>query len=65
MKIKFNGQLRDIKARTLAELVEVYHLNPETLVIEQNGVVAKRVAWPTTPVNAEDQIEIVAFVGGG
>lgn len=65
MQIKLNGEPRETEAATLAQLVAAYHLSPEAVVIERNGVLAKKTAWATTPVNAGDQIEIVAFVGGG
>jgi sulfur carrier protein len=65
MNISLNGKSVDTTAGTLAELVEAFHLSPETIVIEQNGNLAKKTAWAATPLNAGDQIEIVAFVGGG
>jgi len=65
LNIKLNGESVDTEAGTLAQLVDAYQLSPETIVIEQNGNLAKRAVWAATPLNAGDQIEIVAFVGGG
>jgi len=65
MRITLNGQPADTEAGTLAELVAVYRLDPRVIVIEQNGVIAKKSVWDATPLNAGDQIEIVTFVGGG
>lgn len=65
MQIQLNGKSRETDARTLTELVEAFHLSPETIVIERNSVLIKKTAWPATVLNAGDQVEIVAFVGGG
>ena len=65
MQIKINGELREIEATTLGFLVSIFKLDPDAVVIELNGHVAPKHSWETTPINAGDQIEIVAFVGGG
>ena len=65
MQVKLNGELREIQAATLGQLVSSYHLDPEAVVIERNGVIAPKEAWATTPLNNGDQVEIVSFVGGG
>lgn len=65
MHINLNGKSQETEARTLAQLVEAFRLSPETIVIEQNGVLVKKTAWAASVLNAGDQVEIVAFVGGG
>jgi thiamine biosynthesis protein ThiS len=65
MQIKLNGKTRETGAGTLTELVEAFKLSPETIVIEHNGVLTKKTAWAGTALNAGDEVEIVAFVGGG
>lgn len=65
MQINLNGKSQETEARTVSELVEAFHLSPETIVIEQNGVLVKKTAWSATMLNVGDQVEIVAFVGGG
>ena len=50
---------------TLAALVRHLSLTPERLAIERNLHVVRRADWPTTPLEENDRIEIIHFVGGG
>jgi thiamine biosynthesis protein ThiS len=50
---------------TIAELLARLEIDPRTVAVERNFVVVKRDAYPGTPVQDGDQIEIVNFVGGG
>ncbi len=66
ISIQLNGERRefavplDVQA-LLAEL----SLDPRMVAVEQNRRVVKRGQYATTAVNDGDEIEIVAFVGGG
>ena len=66
MKITLNGEPHTLSAPvTIVELLAQLGIDPRRVAVERNFVVVKRDAYPTTPVEAGDQIEIVNFVGGG
>ena len=66
MNIKLNGDPFTLEAPlTVAALLAQLEIDPRTVAIERNFVVIKRDAYPTTPIEDGDQIEIVNFVGGG
>lgn len=65
MQIKLNGDLRETEAASLGQLVSHHKLDPEAIVIELNGTITRKEFWGSTPLNNGDQVEIVAFVGGG
>jgi sulfur carrier protein len=50
---------------TIADLLARLEIDGRGVAVERNFVVVKRDAYPTTPVEDGDQIEIVNFVGGG
>jgi len=61
-----NGDPRQIpEGETIAGLVQTLGLDPERLAIELNRRIVKRAQWPSTPLAAGAQVEIVQFVGGG
>jgi thiamine biosynthesis protein ThiS len=50
---------------TVTGLLARLEIDPRGVAVERNFLVVKRDAYPTTPVEEGDQIEIVNFVGGG
>jgi thiamine biosynthesis protein ThiS len=62
-----NGERRSIAAgSTLGDLLRSLELDPRTVVIEHNGVVLRdRDAYDSLALAADDNVEIVHFVGGG
>ena len=50
---------------TLADFIAQKGLNPESVVIEQNGTILPRERWRTVALTNADQLQIVSFVGGG
>ena len=65
-QILLNGERRDWPATgTVTALLERLGIDPRVVAVELNRVVVKRAEYATTPVSAGDEIEIVAFVGGG
>jgi sulfur carrier protein len=50
---------------TIADLLARLEIDGRGVAVERNFAVVKRDAYPTTPVEDGDQIEIVNFVGGG
>jgi sulfur carrier protein len=65
MKLKINGEDREVAARTVLRLLEELGLPPLRVVVEQNGVIVPREAYPDTPVQEGDALELVRLVGGG
>ena len=50
---------------TVHALLGVFSLDPRTVAVELNKSVVRRAAHEETVVNDGDEVEIVAFVGGG
>jgi sulfur carrier protein len=66
MKLTINGQEREIPDGTMVrEMVIQLTKRPEVAVVERNGAIIDRSRWAETKLAAGDQVEIVAFVGGG
>lgn len=68
MEIKVNGERITIGADvdTIEKLVQELNLaHRKFFIIEQNREVVQKDQYATTPVNPNDQFEIVHFVGGG
>ena len=64
--ITLNGERRDVEGPvTLAGLLAQLELSPETVVVEHNRRIVRRVELAQHPVAAGDVVEIVHFVGGG
>jgi len=61
-----NGSSRPLGgARTLAELLDALGVKARKMAVERNGEIIPAAAYGTTPVAAQDRIEIIQFVGGG
>lgn len=66
MLIQVNGQPREVEdGLSLTELITSLDLSPEQIAIELNQTVIRRMHWGETILHADDQVEIVHFVGGG
>ena len=65
VKIRLNGETREVGARNLAALIEEIGLDPGKVAVEKNLEIAPRSAWLATAVDEGDRLEIVQFVGGG
>lgn len=66
MRIQVNGEPLDVEENlSLPQLVTRLSLKIEQIAIELNHSVVRRAQWETTVLQADDQIEIVHFVGGG
>ncbi len=64
-RIRLNGEERDVRAQTVAALVEELGLAHRYIAIERNREVVPKSAWASTPVAEGDRIEIVQMIGGG
>jgi thiamine biosynthesis protein ThiS len=66
LRIQVNGEPREVEEHiTLPELVAGLNLKAEQIAIELNHNVVRRAQWNNTLLQADDQVEIVHFVGGG
>ncbi|GAB5046871.1 sulfur carrier protein ThiS [Thermodesulfovibrio sp. TK110] len=65
MKVRVNGSEMDVKATTIAELLEELEINPQRVVVEVNLEIIKRDRFSEHKIKEGDSIEIVNFVGGG
>lgn len=65
MRIKINGEDRDIYAGTITELLEELKTIPARVAVEVNYNVIKKVDYNTCRLKEGDIVEIVYFVGGG
>lgn len=60
-----NGCAYEVQAETLIDLFTELGVEVAKKAIEINGCIIEYEAYPTTAIHAQDQIEIIQFVGGG
>jgi thiamine biosynthesis protein ThiS len=65
MNVYVNGEMREVSATSLAELIAYLELPVARIAVELNREVVRRSEWGSTMLKDEDRIEIVHFVGGG
>lgn len=65
MQVTINGELRDIPAQTVQQLLESLGIDPRKVAVEHNAEILPKAAYVATALAAGDMIEIVHFVGGG
>ena len=66
MDIQLNGEVKSlIKSTTIAEMITELGLDSRKIAIEQNRAIVPKSAYSTTILSSADEIEIVAFMGGG
>ncbi len=66
MIISLNGEKSDTRgAENVAELLQRYEVQPESVLIEHNGVALHQREWPQRKLSDGDRIEIVRVVAGG
>ena len=65
--IRVNGQNEPLSAATLTALLREKEIATDArgVAVAINGMVVPRAAWPSTPLRAGDQIEIVRARQGG
>ena len=64
-RVTVNGQERHVHAQNIAELLVELEISAPMVAVEQNRQVIRRAQHAQTPVQEQDIIEIVQFVGGG
>ncbi len=66
MKITLNGREENLgEGTTLAGLIAMKGLDPDTVIVEHNYELVKKEAWSGILLKENDRIEILRFVGGG
>jgi thiamine biosynthesis protein ThiS len=66
LTIRVNGEPYEIAGPvTISALLAELNIDPRRVAVEHNLVIVKRDRYDTVMVNADDEIEIVNFVGGG
>lgn len=66
MEALVNGIITTVKPHsTLQDLIVLYKLKPEVVIIEYNGNIIKQLDWTHTFIKEKDTIELISFVGGG
>jgi sulfur carrier protein len=66
MTISLNGETADTReAKTIAELIERYQLQPQSILVEHNGLAVHRSEWTLRTLSEGDRIEFVRVVAGG
>lgn len=66
MRITLNGDATDVPgALTVQALLLHLKIDARVVAVERNRVVVKRAQYDETTLAEGDEIEIVAFVGGG
>ena len=64
--ITLNGDRREFDGPlTVPALLTALEIDPRMIALELNRTVVKRAAFGDTTVRDGDEVEIVAFVGGG
>lgn len=65
MKVRVNGEPREVSAQTIATLVTELELIPAATLVEHNGDALRREEWSARVLRDDDQIELVRIVAGG
>jgi len=65
MRIKVNGDTREVAAGTILALVRELGLDPRKVAVERNLEIVPRSLHGETALADGDRIELVVFVGGG
>ena len=66
IQIVVNGKPRTVpQGFNLEQLLTFLEVNPSRVAVERNRAIVRKTEWAQTAVNADDQLEIVWFVGGG
>jgi len=66
MKIAVNGEPVDTgEAKTIAELINRYHLPEQSILVEHNGLALHRYEWSQRPLSEGDRVELIRVVAGG
>ena len=66
MTISLNGETAETRdAGNIAQLVELFQLPPQSILVEHNGLAVHRHEWPERSLAEGDRVEFVRVVAGG
>ena len=66
MTISLNGETVETRdAGNIAQLVELFRLPPQSILVEHNGLAVNRREWPERSLAEGDRVELVRVVAGG
>ena len=65
VKVKINGEPREVAAGTVWSLLEELGLHPQGTIVERNREIVDREAYRETHLSEGDVLELVRLVGGG
>lgn len=65
MKIQLNGEIQEISASNVSELLTELKLESRMIAVERNMEVVPKSAYISTTLLEHDRIEIVHMIGGG
>ncbi len=66
MILTINGRSKTIPdGASLQAAVASLCKSPDLVIAELNGTIIERARWAGTPLNANDRLELITFVGGG
>ncbi|MHB1605173.1 MAG: sulfur carrier protein ThiS [Leptospirales bacterium] len=66
MKIQVNGASEEVReGATLFDYIKGRGLDPALVSVEHNGRIIEKEEWPNVVLRADDEIEVLFFMGGG
>jgi sulfur carrier protein len=66
IEVAVNGEKREIPAGlSIREMLLHFGLDPQRVAVELNRTIIGKAGWDATRVEADANVEIVEFVGGG
>ncbi len=66
MRVRVNGEWREAPdGTTMADLLQELSLRPDRVAVERNKALLPRAQYAQTPLQDQDELEIVTLVGGG
>jgi sulfur carrier protein len=66
IEVAVNGEKREIPAAlNIRQMLVHLGINPQRVAVELNRTIVAKASWDATSVEANANIEIVEFVGGG
>jgi sulfur carrier protein len=65
VKLKVNGEYREVSAANVFDLLTELGLHPQGTIVERNREIVDRGAYRETSLSEGDVLELVRLVGGG
>jgi thiamine biosynthesis protein ThiS len=65
VRIEVNGEPRETRAATIAQLLVELGIDKGPVAVERNRLIVPRAEHAATALHEGDSLEVVQFVGGG